>query len=585
MNLMKYTLAAGAALLSCLASAQNLDPTVEVNRAYEGKLLEVHKPDLTMTVPDSIRTFDLDFDYSVFENPYQGSYDFKPYQLLMKPFSTERDFNTFWLKAGAGYTLSPELGMVWTPGFKGKFKMNVYGDYDAYIGGYRGFHPDVMDGSDVVLSREHNRGRTSLWNGYRMKTRAGVDGRVDLEKSVVSFDLAYYGIASKDTLMRRSYDSFDMNVNVASRPSVGDYFMYDVTAGYRFGEDKVKYEYTEDYMSENLFSFDASLGPVISDSHKVLFDVGFDAYFYSGKSDAVATELSFSPHYVFNKGRWNIDLGILVAKIMCPEVSVHYSVKEQIVYPDVNVSFAAIPDAMNVYGRISGGNKIHSYSSLLERNPYLRLNSTYNPFMLDASMERVSFTAGVVGRISRRFTYDIKAGFASLGNALMDGVALVPDSAGGYGYEFFYGYDSYNKLFASVDWDWHAESISFDGSVEYAHYTGSDEPGLYLPAPLTGDVAFEYNWNRRVFAGVDCRFASARKGTMYRNPMPYGGVPEVWKAKVPGFADLGIYAEYAFSHRFSLWLRGGNLMNATVQYTPLYAERGINFTAGICLKL
>ena len=33
------------------AHAQELDPTVVVNRAYEGRLLEVHKPSMTMTVP------------------------------------------------------------------------------------------------------------------------------------------------------------------------------------------------------------------------------------------------------------------------------------------------------------------------------------------------------------------------------------------------------------------------------------------------------------------------------------------------------------------------------------------------------
>ena len=58
---------------SGFASAQNLDPTVEVRRTYEGKLLEAHKPQLSMSVPDSLTRFDLDFDYSVFETPYKGS--------------------------------------------------------------------------------------------------------------------------------------------------------------------------------------------------------------------------------------------------------------------------------------------------------------------------------------------------------------------------------------------------------------------------------------------------------------------------------------------------------------------------------
>ena len=54
------------------AAAQNLDPTVEVSRGYQGKLVDVHKPAMEMSVPDTVQRFDLDFDYSVFDNPYKG---------------------------------------------------------------------------------------------------------------------------------------------------------------------------------------------------------------------------------------------------------------------------------------------------------------------------------------------------------------------------------------------------------------------------------------------------------------------------------------------------------------------------------
>lgn len=581
-DIKKITLAAAAALIAVMASAQNLDPTVEVNRTYEGKLLEVHKPGLEMVVPDSIKVFDLDFDYSVFENPYKGSYDFTPYQLMMKPLAADRDFKSFWLKAGAGYSLYPELGLVWTPGFKGKFKMNVYADYNGYFGQYRSFRPHMPDNGRIWLRRWQNVDRkSSFWSGWRMSSRAGVDGRIDLKKNVIKFDLAYMGIASKDTLVRRAYDAFDMSVNVASRPSVGDYFMYDISAGYRFGEDKGKYEFSDDYLSENLFRFDASMGPVISGLHKVLFDVGFDVYAYSGKLDAVATELSITPHYVFNRDRWNIDLGLTVSKIICPEESVHYTGHEQVVFPDINVTYAAIPDAMSVYGRIGGGNRMNFYSDLLQRNPFLKTDVGPDGLLLHNSMERISVVFGADGRISRRFTYDVKAGFANHGNALMDGVRYVGVPEGGVRCEHFYGYDSYSKLYIGADWNWHAESISFDGSVEYAHHYGNKVAGLFLPASLTGFAAFEYNWNRRLFVGADCRFASARKGTVASSASD----EIVYDAVVPGFADLGLTAEYAPNRKLSFWLRGGNLLNATVQYTPLYAEKGINFTAGICLKL
>ena len=65
MNILKSLILLVVTLLPVAAAAQNLDPTVVVNRAYEGRLLEVHKPSMTMTVPDTVRRFDLDFDYSV----------------------------------------------------------------------------------------------------------------------------------------------------------------------------------------------------------------------------------------------------------------------------------------------------------------------------------------------------------------------------------------------------------------------------------------------------------------------------------------------------------------------------------------
>ena len=79
-----------------LCHAQNLDPTVEVSRAYEGKLLEVHKPVMPMSQPDSVSQFNLKFDYSVFDNPFKGSYEFNPYMLNMRPEPAAFDGKTFY---------------------------------------------------------------------------------------------------------------------------------------------------------------------------------------------------------------------------------------------------------------------------------------------------------------------------------------------------------------------------------------------------------------------------------------------------------------------------------------------------------
>lgn len=570
-NILKFTLAAGLAAVSLTSVAQNLDPTVVVNRAYEGKLLEVHKPAIEMAVPDSVQRFDLDFDYSVFENPYKGSYEFKPYQLLLKPVSSGVEKSKFWLNAGAGYTLYPVVNMVWTPVQEGPFKMSVYGDYDGYFGSYRSFRPDKAVNGTIELGRwERDDKATAYWKGYRMRTVAGVDGRYDWDKSALSFNAGYYGTASKDTLKNRSFNAFDVNLRMAAKPRAKEYFHYDVKLDYRFGADNLEYRTNLDNLTEHDFSAGAVLGPVLSENSRVLFDVGFDAVAYAGQIESTVGQIIFAPHYLFVKDAWNLDLGVKVAKIFRMSESASFQSRDQVVYPDIKIRYAAIPDALAIYLHAGGGNTLNTYSSLLERNNFVDPTFGLNSPLLDATVERVALRLGFDGRISKRFSYDIHGGYVNYASGLLDAVGVVSGT-----YRPAYGYASYSKLFAGVDWSCHTESLNVDGTVEYTHVTGLDKTkGFFAPAALTGDVSVVYNWNKRVFAGVDCIFASKRKGGI-----------DGQLAVIPGFADLGLTAEYAVSRKFAVWLRGGNLMNMTVQYSPLYAEKGINFTAGVRLKL
>ena len=119
------------------AGAQNIDPTVEVTRQYEGKLAEVHKPVQTMPVPDSLQHFDLEFEYNVYDSPYGGTYSFDPLVLDMTPGAADFGRRTFMLKAGAGLPLQPVLDAVWSPQLKGNFRMNVYASHRSYFGKYR----------------------------------------------------------------------------------------------------------------------------------------------------------------------------------------------------------------------------------------------------------------------------------------------------------------------------------------------------------------------------------------------------------------------------------------------------------------
>ena len=535
-----YMILAGMCLAAGL-QAQNLDPTVEVTRAYEGKLIEVRKPAIEMSVPDTLYRFDLDFDYSVFENPYRGSYEFNPYMMDMRPESNLQTPSQFYMKAGAGYTLHPVFDLLWSPNIDGAFSVDVYGMHRSYVGAYR---PMMGQGA---------------YDGYDLLSKAGADFGYDWTRTSLDFGASYYGVAVNDFARKRAYNAVDAYCSIGSKKPWTEGFLYNVALAYRFADDASALP-----LRGHDMKLDATFGPSLGEGNRVFFDLGVDMNSYSGTLAASLARFYLVPHYVYDRGILHLDLGfrLSAAKVSTMEV------KNQVIYPDMHMSLAVIPDAMRLYVNVGGGEKLNTYSSLIGRNHHVDLayvpGAEYSALM-QPSMERVSAELGLEGRISGFFSYNLKGGYNLNANALFDGVAAVSEGV----YRPFVGYSDCQSAYAALDWDLNFRSVRFDGVVKYTHYWGFD-PAMFAPAALTGDVEVLYNWRRRVYAGVDCVFATARTNSE--------------GLKVPGYADLGVYGEYVLNNKISFWLRGGNLLNMEVQKTFFYAEKGINFTAGICLN-
>ncbi len=584
----KHTFVAFIALLSSLEPmvAQDLDPTVVVNKAYEGKLVPVHKPAIEMAVADSLTRFDLDFDYLVFDQPYKGADGFTPYVLTMKPASVVPHANSLYLKAGAGYTMHPTLDFVWSPFDNRSFRMDVYAEHDSYIGNYRSFRPENNDGGILKVDRWREAGGNQAhWAGYDMESKAGVDGRLDLSSLSAGFEVSYIGLASKDLEKSRMYDALEAKLGVSSKPRSGSYFKYDVMASYRFAEDKMNFFiYGQDYLGEHLVNVGATLGQVIRGGHSLLFDVETDVAIYA---PTVVSQLSFVPRYTLVKGRWTLDAGVRLSAIIRSQTAEgKFNTRGQGVYPAVKAGFAVIPDAMRLYAHVGGGNKLNTYASLLERNHHTdtRFGIDQETGLMNVTVERLSATLGIEGRIGSVFSYNLRTGYVNYASDVLDAVIVSTRPVSGEKcYLPGFAYAPYQKYFASADWRLISERIRFDGEIQYAHVWGlNSQAGLFAPASVTGDVSFEYNWKRRIFAGVDCGFSTGRHGSVWEK-IPGGPGRET--AVIPGYVDLGVSFEYVISRSFSVWARGGNLLNMTIQRNPLYAEKGLNLTAGICLNL
>lgn len=564
-----------AALLTCAAlGAQNLDPTVEVRRTYEGKLLEAHKPSLEMSVPDSVTRFDLDFDYSVFSNPYKGAYEFNPYKMLMSPLTGRDSQRKFHMRVGAGYELHPYLDLSWAAVSKDRFHLDVWANHKSYVGKYRNIFYSPS-------SEKLTWNKTDKTFGYDLATNAGTTLRYDWYRGRFDMNAAYYGIHQKNMFRSgRSYDGVDVSLALSSKSEEEHYFLYDIRADYRFGADKYLND-TRNRLHEHVVSFNAVLGQVFGSRGSLLFDVGADFVSMASPVSTYAAGIHFVPHYAIAHGRWNFDVGVrlgLIFPSFAKGGQALYSTKGQFVYPDVKISVAAIPDAMKVYAKVGGGERMNTLASVLERNRHADAGfGTVKSPIFDNTIERVSAAVGLEGRIGSRFSYDVRARYGYVHNALMDGVALD-----GGKYRPILGYASYNRFQTIVECALRTDPFELEVEAVYDLTRFVTEPvGLFEPAEFEGNASLTYNWNRRIFVGADVRWATSMKGMI---EVLSDSVISEAEAKIPGYADLGINFEYAFNRRISLWARGGNLLNMTIQRSPLFAEGGINFTAGICLN-
>ncbi len=548
--------------LSLNAFSQNLSPVVEVRKAYKAKLLQIKKPELKMAIPDSVLKFDLEFDYDSYKSTYKTPYDFKPYLLNMEPEAEVDQSNSLYLKVGAGYTLHPYLDFIWSPKLKGAFKMNVYAGHHSYFGNY----VDALNINIKPWTKD-----TPKFSGYNARSIAGVDAGFDWEKASLIMNFEYDGLAQKDNYKKREFNALDASIRVFSRSIKPNRMHYDFGIDYKFGKDKLAYfdRTSLNNVREHNFSFYMSMGPVVRTNHKLLIDAGFEMAAYKGMYNSSVGYIYLTPKYIYEKGRIFMSAGVRTTLPFKNDITeVNHQKRPSFLYPDFSFIVNAIENALDFYILVKGGNDINTYSSIINKNNFFDPN--YG--VLNNNVERISSALGFKGRISSRFSYDLRGGYAYLGNSLEDALFVSDD---GLIVAPKIDYINYNKAFAALDLYFRSKSIDISSSTIYTYtdITKKDKP-IFTPSAIKGNANITYNWRKRIYTGVDCEYATSRQTKIGTETY-----------KISGYADLGLYLEYRSSTKLSFWVRGGNLLFMNIQKSPFYAEKGANFTAGICLNL
>ena len=592
----RYIFIASALLACAVASAQNLNPTVQVTNDYEGKLMEVNKQNVAMAVPDSLLKFDWNFNYSVFDNPYRGAYEFKPYRIDMKPDPTRRDNGVFYLRAGAGFTLHPEVQAIFTPSTKGRFGISVYDDFKGYIGPYHSITVTRGTGNGLVGPSG------DPYNGSDLSNRLGTTLRFDGASTVVTLDGGFDFIRTKEWFFGGN-NAYGGSALLRVRSAGEGDLSYDASLGWNGLSNKVmpvkESSGTATEYKENDLGMDVRLGYRLAERHSLQFIAQWQhTIFNDAPVKLFADRVDLVPSYRYSEDGFYVSAGIRFSdvwrdfdgEISADEGFPYVDYTGRKLYPDFHLSYEAIPEKLVLSAKVIGGQRFNTYGSYLRENHHFSMynSSRYSSFLGDATVNTFDAGIGLSGRVRSIFQYGAEVGYARYFNVPMDSVegrsyspSIISSSVETY-YLPALTMMNYDLLYADLKGMLGTDRVDASAHLRLQKTKeGDSEKGFFammLPV-FTGSAELVYNWNRRVFAGLLADWATAREGHGF-----YESYLQSFDCHAPGWLDLGVSAEFKATSRFSLWVEGRNLLNQTVMRNFMVAEKGPYVTAGICLN-
>lgn len=530
----RYTILIAAFLLPLALGAQNLNPEVQVTNEYETRINDVAKQGPSMTVPDSMLRFDYHFDYSVFESPYKGAYEFSPYSVLITPAAGAYDGRKLYLRTGAGWVLRPELDLVWSAIDRKRAAVNVFATG-------RGFYGDYLKIAEDTFVAD----KSTLYNGWDFNTVAGVDTRFNIGKSVLRAELAYEGLFTGHQLYGNA---------VGHAPYAAVSLGKDDALGFTYRAD-LKYRYVNDRLEGNgpKEDHDVRANIMVSPYLGERLRVGFDLDFAYNKA---FTGFEGHPHILFGDGAWDFDAGFRIGWYS------NESDGQFTICPDLKAVWHLLDRHLDLYAGAVGKNHMLSYwdyKTMAHR--YFISYDVPRPVREIADLH-----LGVRGFTGFGLRWDLKAGYVFIDDAPLWTVSAT----GGETLTF----NDFGMLHADLDFAWSSKRVDVQGAVHYNWLPEGVDDRVFMPAAVRADLKASYNWMKRIYAGVSGNMSTSRSAV----------VNDV-TVELPWYLDLGVWAEYKFNDKLGVWLKGGNILNHQVRTSPVYCQYGPSVIAGVTLSL
>jgi hypothetical protein len=544
---MKRWLFIGCCLTNFSLAAQNqINPVIQVERLYDADLIEVTKPLLDTTVPDSLRMSHMLIQYSILDKPLVNLYEFIP----LPPAVVRSYENTGprygYINLGAGYP--------WTP--RGDILLQAPMRSDWYIG-LQARHRSLLDQDDTRMASD---GRIMLEHrGSRNTFRVNILGE-HLNNSFAIVDML-----SVPALNNQNYYKAGVELETYSLNNAPGSWHYYWKSGYNHAKNRVTGSYDSlPVTRENILDLEAATGYILAKGFSL--NLGAKARFASDRwmLDGVSASramVNVFPHVIWSGERYKAGVGLRVGYLLGDNDN------KLGIFPWFDAHFTFVRDWLTLYARMNGYHLLNTYQDRMTENPWIFADQMY-----DATVPW-DVQAGFTGTIGDLFHYRIYGAYRYTKNQFFFGTQVYQQGHPGL---YILQYSDETRYTAGGSLTFHSRPFGMGISGEWHQYAlNSGNPPWHKPVWNISGYA-RYNWRERIIVTATGCWRDACFAPDWKAVSP--------AVTIPGFLDLGIRLEYVINRMFSAYLMGSNLLNKDISYYYLYRNPGLTFGGGLTFR-
>lgn len=621
MKLYKYIIVIAALLLTITESnaQQTIDPTLEVNRNFDAKLLEITKGKLYTNFDDSLGRFNLSFNYTIFDKPIKDLYEFSPLSSaqIEKSAMPVRPF--LFIKAGSNIPFNPYGSIYIQPRLGNNFSLVINGSHNSFLAKLPAHYieTNMVDRGETKVAAPSSKTDLGIdfkyhWEKGELGLKAGHNNKMN---SYYGFDQRIINIAELEPILGNySNNSFmrDSMSHTTNITGAGFYakslnknpnsFYYNAQFSYSklFENEYHPYyivraepllpgnppflgdqAFANNKLDEQYLNLSLTAGAGFANFNKILAGVKYEASDSRFSDSLNRSNLELHPRYIFKKGKWSFDLGFKY-NMWWEQGSTDYNI-----YFSSSTQLEIVNNKFWLYGFIDGKNNFMNYHKMAE------MNSWISPATQIRNIEQpVVARVGIKGNVKEKLSYNIYGGYYEYRNQLyfysLQENFYSSDSPMN-GYQAMYKDEKRVGFGAEVSF----HSKSFEGVLTTDFYTFKDNIKMtnthfnYSPSELK--VLGRYNWRERVIVNGSFTYKqkTPRLIDMYFIDFNYDlyDLSNYSPIYTPSYAKLDVSISYVYNKNLTFFIQLNNILDSKVFEYVTYAMPGFNGGVGLSFKL